>query len=191
MKGDESLRQVRQVGGNMPNIVERNKVFSTQWFDVIAKTVDGEHPGIPYYSLQMPDYVSIVALTERKEVLLVRQYRPTVEGYTLELPSGHVDEGESPAEAARRELLEETGYQAIEVELLGCLLPDTGRLSNRMWCYFSSNVKPCRPAQVPEVGIELIICNQSDLIKHIVELQFDHALHLAAILLAILKHKLQ
>ena len=138
----------------------------------------------------MSDYVSILALTERQEVLLVRQYRPAVESYTLELPSGHVEEGETPMEAARREFTEETGYQAANVELLGCLLPDTGRLSNRMWCYFASGATPRCPAPVIEPGIELVVCSQSDLMRYIAEAEFDHALHLAAVLLAILKHRL-
>ena len=174
----------------MPDVTERYTVLSTPWFNVIAKTLSGSNPDTPYYSLQMPDYVAIVALTEHQEVLLVRQYRPAVERYTLELPSGHVEQGESPAEAAKRELLEETGYEADDVELLGCLAPDTGRLSNRMWCYFASGATPCCPAPVIEPEIDLVVCSQSDLVRYIAESEFDHALHLAAVLLTILKHKL-
>ncbi len=57
------------------------------------------------------DTVAVLALTEEDEVLLVREYRPGPEELLYELPGGIVDEGETPEQAARRELLEETGYE--------------------------------------------------------------------------------
>ena len=174
----------------MLHVIGRQKEFSTPWFDVISKTLSEGDPRFPYYLLEMPDYVSVVALTEGQEVLLVRQYRPTVENHTLELPSGHVEEGESPAEAAQRELLEETGYEGDDLELLGCLAPDTGRLGNRMWCYFASQVKLHSPTPPLEAGIELVVCSQRELMSYIAESKFNHALHLAAVFLATMRHKL-
>ena len=113
--------------------------FATPWFEVLAKTMrEGE---APYYSLRLPDYVSVVALTEDGRVLIVRQHRPAVEHDTLELPSGLVDPGETPQETARRELLEETGYQADEVELLGGMETDVGRLGNRIFTCIARNVR--------------------------------------------------
>jgi ADP-ribose pyrophosphatase len=172
-------------------IVERNTVFSTPWFDVIAKMTSAASQGPPYYSLQLSDYVSVLAVTENQEFLLVRQYRPSVEAYTLELPSGHLEAGELPAETAKRELLEETGYEAETVELLGSLIPDTGRLSNRLWCYFAENVRLTDPDFALEPGLELLVCSQSELVQHILQQQFNHALHIAPILLALLKGKLK
>jgi ADP-ribose pyrophosphatase len=58
----------------------------------------------------------VVALTENDHVVLVREFRPGLEAELLELPGGVVDDGETPAEAARRELLEETGYAGNLVE---------------------------------------------------------------------------
>lgn len=60
----------------------------------------------------------VLALTPEDDVLLVREFRPGVEEVLRELPGGLVDEGEEPLEAARRELLEETGY-AGELEYAG------------------------------------------------------------------------
>ena len=73
--------------------------FATPWFQVLAKTMrEGEEP---YYSLKLPDYAAVVAVTEDQQVLIVRQYRPAVEHDTLELPSGIVDPGETPGEIRR------------------------------------------------------------------------------------------
>jgi len=63
--------------------------------------------------------VALVALTENGHVILVRQYRPGPGRVLLELPGGGVGEGEGIEEAAARELLEETGYAAGEIRLVG------------------------------------------------------------------------
>ena len=169
-------------------ITQRSTVYETNWFSLVAKTVNGEQH--PFYSLETLDYVTVLAVTQQQHVLLVRQYRPAVERYTLELPSGHVDPGETPEDSARRELLEETGYQADTVEHLGTLIPDSGQLANRLWCYFAGNVQRVTPAPELEAGITLITCTLAELESYIAHSQFDHALHLAVILLALSQRKL-
>ena len=173
----------------MPDIIARKSVFSTSWFDLVAKTVEPSNSPAPYYSVHCPDYVSILALTKDRKVLLVRQYRPAVERYTLELPSGHVESGESPEDAARRELLEETGFEAEKLENLGCLVPDTGRLSNQLWCFVASGATRNEAAPTLEEGIELVVCTQEDLVHYILESRLEHALNMALILLGLLKTK--
>jgi len=58
------------------------------------------------------EVVAILALTERQSVIMVEQYRPAIRREFLEIPAGLVEENELPLEAAKRELEEETGYQA-------------------------------------------------------------------------------
>src|SRR4030042_4457616 len=62
--------------------------------------------------------VVIVAVTDDKEVLLIRQFRPPVNGYVIEFPAGLNDRGDTLEKAAERELLEETGYSAREMIFL-------------------------------------------------------------------------
>ncbi len=62
--------------------------------------------------------IGIVPITDAGEVLLIRQFRPPVSGKVVELPAGLVDAGESFEAAARRELVEETGYEANEMRFL-------------------------------------------------------------------------
>ncbi|MBI4690310.1 MAG: NUDIX hydrolase [Nitrospirae bacterium] len=62
--------------------------------------------------------VAIVPVTDKGEVLIIRQYRPAVDGYVIEFPAGLNDKGESLEDAARRELIEETGYSAKELIFL-------------------------------------------------------------------------
>jgi 8-oxo-dGTP pyrophosphatase MutT (NUDIX family) len=162
--------------------IEETIAFSTRWFDLLARTV-GDSPE-PFYSLRLDDYVSIIARTPGNRILLVRQFRPAVKRQTLEFPSGHVDPGELPERAALRELEEETGYTAERVECLGVLAPDTGRLSNRMWCYYA-DVRPM-PAPPPrEEGIELLDRSPAELIELIRDQSFDHALNIAALFMCV------
>jgi len=161
--------------------------FATPWFQVLAKSFREDEA--PYYTLKLPDYASMVALTEEGRVLIVRQYRPAVDHYTLELPSGLVDAGESPAQSAGRELFEETGYQADQIEVIGSMEPDTGRLGNRIWACAAHGVRKVEGA-TPEAGIEVLTWTVDELIAATLEGRFDHALHVAIVWLARLKGKL-
>ena len=162
--------------------------FATPWFQILAKTMrEGE---APYYSLKLQDYSAVVAVTDEQKVLIVRQYRPAVERYTLELPSGLVDAGETPGEAARRELLEETGYEAAVVEDLGPMLPDCGRLGNRIFSCAASGLRRV-PGRPPEEGIEVLAWPLDELARATADGRFNHALHVAVVLVAVLKGRLR
>lgn len=147
----------------------------------------GEHP---YYSIRIADYTVTVAVTAGNEVLAVRQYRPALERYTLELPAGLCDHaGEDTAVNARRELLEETGYEADELLPLGPITTDNGRIGNRMWVFFAQGVRPTQ--RVPEEGMEVIRYSLPALRAAIASGEFDHSLHLGALLLAAAQGKLK
>lgn len=94
-----------------------------------------EHPG------------SVVILPVRRDgrVVLVRQYRHPLNRFTWELVAGHMDAGESPQRAARRELREETGYTTRRLEKLAELYPSPGFLSERMIVYRATGLKAGRP----------------------------------------------
>ncbi len=130
-------------------------VFATPWFQILSKKHSGSAE--PYYAIQAGDFVVIIATDERGRLLLVRQFRPVVDRFTLELPAGHVETGETPQAAARKELCEETGYEADELELLAKLSPSSARFTNQMWIYFAANVRPAtRPEHPREAGVECV-----------------------------------
>jgi ADP-ribose pyrophosphatase len=172
----------------LPVIVGREVLIDTEWLQVAAKTVRGM-PGSTadqeYYVVRPRDYVTVVAITPERQILLVRQYRPAVERVTLELPAGLVDPGEEPEQTVRRELEEETGYVAERVEHLGTLIPDTGRYENRLWCYVAINVRLADGHPVPEEGMEPLLVDLRELSSLLRSSTFDHALHLAALMLAL------
>ena len=74
--------------------------------------------------LETPQWANVVPLDENGNIILVRQYRFGVREFTLEIPGGIVERDEDPADAARRELREETGYTTAGVEFLGASQPN-------------------------------------------------------------------
>ena len=79
----------------------------------------------------MPDWINVIPLTDDGQVVMVRQYRFGIEGFTLEIPGGMCDPGEPPLEAARREMREETGYAPSEMIELGWVHPNPPLQNNR------------------------------------------------------------
>ncbi|MCY7395150.1 MAG: NUDIX hydrolase [Nocardioides sp.] len=73
--------------------------------------------------LDAPASVAVLALTDEDQMVLVEQFRPGPGRVVLSLPGGLVDPGEAPVDAGERELLEETGYAASSVELVGRIDP--------------------------------------------------------------------
>ena len=74
--------------------------------------------------LESVDWVNVVALTPSGQSVMIRQYRFGVGYTTLETPGGMVDPGENSLQAAKRELMEETGYSAQQWQYLGAVEPN-------------------------------------------------------------------
>jgi ADP-ribose pyrophosphatase len=113
-----------------------------------------------------------------------------VERHTLELPAGHVERDEAPEAAARRELLEETGFEADRLELLGTLVPDVGRLANRMWCYFANDVRTSERHHEREAGVSVVVMPEREALARASDGTIDHALNLAPLFLAVARGRL-
>ncbi len=82
----------------------------------------------------------MMAVDDKKRILLVRQYRLPAEKYLWELPAGKLDAGEKPLQAAKRELVEETGYQARNWKKLVSFYPSPGYVAERMTIFLATGL---------------------------------------------------
>ena len=94
-----------------------------------------------------PGAVAVVPVHEDRTVVLVRQYRPGVNAFVLELPAGTCDvEGEALEETARRELQEEAGLEAKVIEELAVIYNSPGYCDERTAIYMARGLEDCPPA---------------------------------------------
>lgn len=94
-----------------------------------------------YYVLEYPDWINMIALTADGKMLLERQYRHGRQMVGWEIPAGVIEEGETPLQAAKRELLEETGYTGGEWHELVELCPNASACTNVSHTFVATNVE--------------------------------------------------
>jgi 8-oxo-dGTP pyrophosphatase MutT (NUDIX family) len=131
--------------------------------------------------IEAPDWINVIPLTEDRRVLMVRQYRFGIEDFTLEIPGGMCDAGEAPEQAARRELREETGYEAGELVELGWVHPNPPIQNNRCYTFLAPRpVKVAEPEPDLHERFEQVSVPLADVRRLIAERAISHALVLAA-----------
>src|SRR5262245_8971538 len=92
-------------------------------------------------AVRVPAVAYIVPLLDDGRVVLIRQYRPIVGAEIWELPAGTIEPGESPEACARRELVEEAGYEAGRLESLGEALADPGLTDERIYFFLARDLR--------------------------------------------------
>lgn len=135
-----------------------------------------------FYRLRCVDWAQIVPVTDDDEIVMVRQYRHGSDELSLEIPAGLIDAGETPAEAAQRECLEETGYAANELEPLGVLRPNPALFVNRLHAFATYGVKPSATianTATEQTEVELVPIDQ--LAGLMLQGEIDHALDTAVL----------
>ncbi|MBD0360727.1 MAG: NUDIX hydrolase, partial [Nitrososphaeraceae archaeon] len=95
------------------------KVYSNELIELYEDTLDLNGEEKIYIRGIRKDYSTIVPFISKDEILMIKSYRHLVDSIQIEVPSGYIDEGETPKEAAIRELREETGYSAKDIVSIG------------------------------------------------------------------------
>ena len=95
---------------------------------------------IIHTTIEHPGAAVIIPITQEKRVIMVNQYRPSVQAWTIEVPAGTMELGEDPLTCAQRELEEETGYSADTFQSLGQLIPMAGMCNEKQYLYVATGL---------------------------------------------------
>ncbi len=147
------------------DIIEDKKLLETPIFSLHQRDLlpHKKTETAPFYVLDAPDWINVIALTVDQKIVLVEQYRAGVHESSLEIPGGMVDEDESPLESAKRELLEETGYQSKKWTKLGHTSANAAILNNYTHMYLAENC-----IKVDEQNLD----GNEDIAVHVLELDY-------------------
>lgn len=169
-------------------VLNDTSLVSQRWLEVREQRVRlaNGHEIEQFHLIRSPHWAAVICLTAAREVVLVRQYRHGFGGPSLELPAGVIESDEAPIAAARRELREETGFEAESIEPLLCVAPEPARHSNRAHFFFAR-----AGARLPALALDhseelqVLLMPVAELLDTIDRGQMVHAAHIGAILLAL------
>jgi len=160
------------------------RVFAHDYGIFRTAFVAGSHPRVGdkrFSVIECVDWVNVIALTADDRVVLVRQFRAGTAEVCLEIPGGMIDPGEDALAAARRELLEETGYDGGRWQLLGRVRPNPAIQNNTLHVALAEGVTPTGAQRLD--GSEVIAVETAplaDIRGKLLAGEIDHALVVAA-----------
>ena len=154
------------------------RVFSIRTDRARSPRTGKEHD---FFILESSSWVNVIPLTPEDEVIMVRQYRHGIQGVTLEIPGGLVEDSDSPEEAAGRELYEETGYRASEMIPLGSVHTNPAIQNNECYTFLARDVfLGGGQSQDEKEDIEVVARPLSEIPNLIRNGEITHSLVLAA-----------
>lgn len=141
-----------------------------------------------YYVLEYPSWVNMIGVTEKDTILFVKQYRHGAEQVLIELPAGVVEVGEDPADAARREMLEETGYAFDTIEKIAELYANPATSGNITSTYLLKNGRKVQEQELDNSeDIEVLEMTIDEAKQFVLDNKIGQALHTSALFYALIK----
>ncbi len=165
------------------SIIETEVVYRTPIFDLHRRHSGHPHRGRrDFYVLDAPHWVNIIPLTPDGKVVMVKQFRHGIRGFTLEIPGGMVDpEDETPRHAARREMVEETGYDSKRIAYIGRVHPNPAIEANYCYTYLARDVRVVgKPELNGSEETDVTLVPMRTIPKLIASEKITHALVIAA-----------
>lgn len=168
-------------------VLQEATLLERKWLRVRQQRVQLASGGVidEFHLIDAPSWTAVLALRDDGMVVLVEQYRHGLGGVTRELPAGVIDEGESPQEAAARELREETGHAADDWRPILSVQTEPVRHTSRAHFFFAKGARAvAAPTPMPDENIRVTLVPVATLLEDVDRGAMVHGMHIGAILLA-------
>lgn len=124
-----------------PVVVEEKELFKGLRFSVVRRKYLKQGGLFERDIVVFPQAVVVLPFIGEEEIVLIKQFRAPLDDYVIEAPAGVVDEGETPDETARRELVEEIGYLPGKLFRIGSFTPAPGYSSEILHFYYAEELE--------------------------------------------------
>lgn len=180
---------------NLPskwNFISKTKILSCSIFDIFSEQFQHsvDHRSGEFFILEQVDWVQVIALDVNGNLILVQQFRFGSRDFSLEVPGGLVDGDENFLDAAKRELLEETGYSGDDPVLLKTILPNPAFQRNKLHIVLIKNCRKVAEQNLDpneEIVIEIVTIGECK--QKIRAGEINHGITLVALMLFFFLHE--
>ncbi len=154
---------------------------------IINLRVDQIHTEAGYHGIreiiEHPGAVAIVPVDAQQQIILVKQYRSAINKVTIEVPAGTLGQGEDPLGCAHRELKEETGYQAAQIDRIGGVYTAPGISSEFITLYIATGLIAGESVTEEDEAIDLLRVSLAEALRMIQDGSINDAKSVSALLL--------
>jgi len=165
-------------------------IYDDRWFRARADSCEFPDGRIiePYYVVELPNWCNTIVVTAEERVILVRQYRYPIDQTILELPGGVIEKGEDPKAAAKREMVEETGYTSDDIEFLMQSAPNPAVNNNTAYFFLARNAVPT-PSTNPDLfeDIDIVSFSRQEFIELVRDNRLLHGVQVGPAYAALVK----
>jgi 8-oxo-dGTP pyrophosphatase MutT (NUDIX family) len=168
-------------------VLASRELLRRQWLSLFEQRILLPNGNVidEFHRFETPNWVAVIAITPNHEVVVVEQYRHGLGEVSRELPAGVIDPGETPEQAAHRELLEETGYETRTLIPLFEVCPEPQRSTARAHFFVAKDVTYSgRAHPEPSEVLEVRLLPLEELLEDAAQGRIAHAAHVGALLSA-------